>query len=51
MAELETLLPADRIILFLQLVLKCQCDSRMNMLLHTGISVQSAWQNFGGAIY
>ena len=31
MAELETLYPADRIILFLQLVLKCQCDSRMNI--------------------
>lgn len=34
-AGLETLYTADRIILFLQLVLRCQCDSHMNMLHHT----------------
>lgn len=51
-AGLETLYSADRIILFLQLVLRCQCDFHMNMLQHTGfLSKQTAWQNFGGAIY
>lgn len=49
----KTLYTADRIILFLQLVLRSQCDSRMNMLHHTGfLSKQTAaWQNFDGAIY
>lgn len=53
-AGLETLYTADRIISFLQLVLKCQCVFHvwMNMLQHTGfLSKQTAWQNFGGAIY
>lgn len=53
-AGLETLYNTDRIILFFQLVLRCQCYSRVcvNMLQDTGfLSKQTAWQNFGGAIY
>lgn len=47
-AGLKTLCTADRIILFLQLVLRRQCDSHvcMNMLQHKGLlSKQTAWQN------
>lgn len=53
-AGLGTLYTADRIILFLQLVLNCQCDFHvcMNMLQHAGfLSNRTAWENFGGAIY
>ena len=53
-AGLETLYTADRIILFFQLVLRCQCDTHvcMKVFQHTGLlSKQTAWQIFGGAIH